>query len=80
MAGTTTASVRGERAMEGRYPRDWRQCLVIVFDLRVPGVVERLQEENAAWRDNGHVEALDLDHHALIVRPGVTQGGRRERP
>jgi hypothetical protein len=43
---------------------------VVLFDVRIPDVAERLQSERAAWKESGDIEALDEDHFVLIVRPG----------
>ena len=50
--------------------RNSRESTLVVFDLRVPGSVERLHSERAAWREYGDIELLDFDHAVLIVRPG----------
>lgn len=42
-----------------------------VFDVRVPGIAERLHRERAAWAEYADIEALDQNHYVLIVRPGV---------
>ena len=44
---------------------------LVVFDIRIPGVAERLHRERAAWQRQGDIEALDQDHYVLIIRPGV---------
>lgn len=47
---------------------------VAVFDVRIPGVAERLHSERAAYREHGDIEALDHNHYVLIVRPGAARG------
>ena len=51
------------------YP-DSSECIVIVHDLRDPKSCEALHRARAAWQERSHLEALDEDHFALIVRPG----------
>jgi len=41
-----------------------------LFDLRIPGVAERLHRERAAWQEQSEIEVLDKDHFILIVYPG----------
>jgi hypothetical protein len=43
---------------------------LIVFDLRIPGAVDRFHRERRAWAESGDVEMLDEDHPVLIVQPG----------
>ena len=47
---------------------------LVIFDLRIPGIAERLHRERAAWQERGDLEALDEDHFVLIVSPGATRG------
>jgi len=42
---------------------------LIIFDLRLPGGVDRLHSERATWREYADIELLDVDHAVLIVRP-----------
>lgn len=49
---------------------DNRPYELVVFEIRAPGVVERLLSERAAWGEDATVELLDADHAALIVRAG----------
>jgi hypothetical protein len=49
------------------------ECMVVLFDLRLPEAAERLHRERAAWQAQSDVEALDKDHFALTVRPGGAQ-------
>ena len=52
--------------------RDYRnsgESTLVRFDLRIPGSVERLRRERAAWREHADIELLDLDHAVLILRP-----------
>lgn len=41
-----------------------------VFNVRAPGVIERLLSERAVRSENASVELLDPGHAALIVRAG----------
>jgi hypothetical protein len=43
----------------------------ILFDLRIPGSAERLHRERALWQERSDIEALDVDHFILVIRPGV---------
>jgi hypothetical protein len=52
------------------YPKSGTYVLVI-YDLRVPGTAVRLVREIEAWRGHANVEAVDDDHFALIIRPGL---------
>ena len=52
------------------YPKSEAYILVI-YDLRVPGTAVRLLREIEAWRDHAEVEAVDDDHFALLIRPGL---------
>ncbi len=47
-----------------------QQSTWVLFDLRFPGVTERLRRERAAWQDQSEIEVLDKDHSLLIVYPG----------
>ena len=44
--------------------------ILVVFDLRIPGVGERFEREHGAWGKASDIEMLDDDHPVLIVRPG----------
>jgi hypothetical protein len=46
------------------------ECLLSVFDLRVPGAEEVLGREHAMWQKYTEVEVLDEVHAAVIRRPG----------
>jgi hypothetical protein len=48
--------------------------MVVLFDLRLPGVADRLLRERAAWQGQSDIQALDGNHFALIVKAG---GARR---
>ena len=52
------------------YSKD-KASLLMIYDLRVPGTAVRLLREIEAWRGNADVEAVDDDHFALIIRPGL---------
>lgn len=60
------------------YPKD-RASLLVIHDLRVPGTAGRLLRELAAWRGHAKVEAVDSDHVALILYPGIAREMRRPR-
>jgi hypothetical protein len=56
--------------------RDYRnsgEYTLVLFDLRVPGSVERLHSERAAWREHADIELLDFEHAVLVVRPGTAR-------
>ncbi len=55
------------------YPRS-PQCLIVVFDLRVPEAAAVLNRQRAAWQGYASVKILDGELHALVIRPG---GARR---
>lgn len=59
-------------APKGLYPHEPEYSLTI-FDVRIPGIAERLHRERAGWADEADIEALDRDHYALIVKPGQTR-------
>ena len=46
-----------------------------IFDLRIPGVAERLHRERAAWQGASELEALGPDHLILIIRAGSLAHG-----
>ena len=46
------------------------ECLLVIFDLRIPGGASELERQRAAWPYYSDVEVLDEGHRALIVRPG----------
>jgi hypothetical protein len=60
-------------APKALYPSS-SQCIVVLFDLRLPGTTDRLAREREAWQAQSDTEALDENHFALLVRPG---GARR---
>ena len=45
-----------------------------IYDVRIPGVAERLHCERGAWLGEAAIKALDEDHFVLITWPGGTQG------
>jgi len=53
---------------------DRRSYELSIYDIRIPGVAERLHSERAAWQEQSDIEALDQNHFVLIVQPG---GARR---
>ena len=52
------------------YPKSGAYILII-HDLSVPGTLERLLRELAAWRGRAQIEALDAACVALMIRPGL---------
>jgi hypothetical protein len=52
------------------YHRAELECLLIVFDLRVPGAAEQLHHARAVWQANSDLQALDEDHFVLVLWPG----------
>ncbi len=57
-----------EKFSSNKQPSIW-----ILFDLRIPGMAERLHCEKAAWQEQSDIEALDENHFVLIVQPGGAQ-------
>jgi hypothetical protein len=47
---------------------------LVIFDVRIPHIAERLHHERAAWQERGDIEALDENHFVLIVHAGVVRG------
>jgi hypothetical protein len=47
-----------------------------VFDLWLPGAMERVHRERAFWQGDSDIEMLDFDHAVLIIQLG---GLRRAR-
>jgi len=45
--------------------------LLVIYDVRFPGTAKRLLHELEAWQDHADVEAVDDDHFALLIRPGL---------
>ena len=54
---------------EQSYPNE-QQSMWILFDLRIPGVAERLHRERAAWQERSEIESLDKNHFVLIINAG----------
>jgi hypothetical protein len=52
------------------YPHNREAYELVIFDVRIPDVAERLHRERAAWQEHGDIEALDEGHFVLVVRPG----------
>ena len=52
------------------YPHNREAYELVIFDVRIPDVAERLHRELAAWQEHGDIEALDEGHFVLVVRPG----------
>ncbi len=46
---------------------------LVVFDVRYPGIAERLHRERAVWQERSDIEALDQNHFVLIVRTDDTE-------
>jgi hypothetical protein len=40
----------------------------ILFDLRIPGSVERMHHGRTVWQEQSDVEALDMHHFIVIIR------------
>ena len=60
-------------APETLYPSS-SQCIIVLFDLRLPGTAGCLDRERAAWQAQCDTETLDENHVVLLARPG---GARR---
>jgi hypothetical protein len=56
------------------YPNNRGAYELVIFDVRIPHVAERLHHERAAWQERGDIEALDEGHFVLIVRASVVRG------
>ena len=56
-------------APETLYPKA-PDYIVVLFDVRIAGVAQRLHSECTAYREYGGIEALDQNHCVLIARPG----------
>ena len=54
------------------YPNS-SECMVVLFDLRLPSTAGRLHREHAAWQEQSDIEALGENHFAFIVRLGGAQ-------
>ncbi len=46
------------------------ECLIIIFDLRLPDGHAQLHRQRVALAGHTDVEDLDEDHRVLIIRPG----------
>lgn len=55
---------------EPLYPPTHPEFLIVVFDLREPDGPAELHRQRAALAEYADIEALDVDHFALIIRPG----------
>ena len=55
--------------MQSLYPTSRPETLVL-FDLRIPGIAERLHRERTAWQEYSDIDALDKDHFALVIYAG----------
>jgi hypothetical protein len=71
-AGTTgeRSLLRMSRVTE-KYHESAKTGILVLFDLRIPGVAERFERERAAWGKANDLEMLDKDHPVLLVRPGA---------
>ena len=47
---------------------------LVIFDIRIPGVAQRLHRERTAWQRHSDIEALNQNHYVLINRPGEAWG------
>ena len=47
-----------------------RECILVLFDVRIPGMAGRLHCERSYWQERSDIEALDEDHFVLILRLG----------
>jgi hypothetical protein len=45
----------------------------VLFDLRIPGVAERLRRERAAWQEQSEIEVHDKNHLILIMYAGIVR-------
>ncbi len=61
-------STRNETYHEGRTET------LLIYDVRLLGVADRLHSERAAWAEHGDIEAFDRNHYVLIIRPGGARG------
>lgn len=52
------------------YPKG-QTYLPVIYDLRAPATAGRLRRELVAWRGHAQIEAIDSDHVALILYPGL---------
>jgi hypothetical protein len=57
---------------EESYPNE-QPSMWALFDLRLPGVAERLHRERVAWQEHSEIEVLDRDHSILIMYPGSAE-------
>ena len=48
--------------------------MLVLFDLRFPGTIDRLDRERAVWQAQNDIETLDEYHLVLLVRPGGARG------
>jgi len=54
--------------------RSTEERTLTVFDVRIPGMAERLHRERAAWAEYADIEAIDHNHYVLVIRPGSARG------
>jgi hypothetical protein len=54
----------------GKAYRNHRNYTLVLFDLHVPGSVERLHSGRAARQEYADIEMLDFDHAVPVVRAG----------
>jgi hypothetical protein len=57
---------------EESYPKEL-QSMWVLFDLRIPGVAERLRRERAAWQEQSEIEVHDKNHLILIMYAGIVR-------
>jgi rhodanese-related sulfurtransferase len=53
--------------------RDSGPDALVIFDIRMPAVAERLHEKRAEHQERSEIEALDQNHYVLIVWSTETQ-------
>ncbi len=54
--------------------QDIHPYTLVIFDVRIPGVANRLHQKRAELQESGEIEALDQNHYVLIVWSSEAQG------
>ena len=54
------------------YPRS-KSSILIMFDVRIPRIANRLHRLRAIFQEYSDIEAVDQDHYLLIIRPGAAR-------
>lgn len=54
-------------------PPDGPPETLAIFDMRLPGVSDRLHRERAVWREDVDLETVDQAHYTLILRADEAQ-------